>query len=147
MLKIIASFSKKVPAEQEYSSQQYFCTLEREVPDSASVEQIQTHIHSTFEMVKQAVETELSGKKSDSADLRVLPAADAAPKAAATAKPGDDAKASNKQVRYILDLARNRGMGLSDVNALVKDRYDAASVYDIGKKSASRLVDELKAAA
>lgn len=146
MLKIIASFSKKVPAEQEYSSQQYFCTLEREVPDSASVEQIQTHIHSTFELVKQAVEDELSGKKSDSADLRVLPATDAAPKAATT-KPGDDAKASNKQVRYILDLARNRGMGLSDVNALVKDRYNAASVYDIGKKSASKLVDELKAAA
>lgn len=146
MLKIIASFSKKVPAEQEYSSQQYFCTLEREVPDSASVEQIQTHIHATFGLVKQAVEDELSGKKPDNADLRVLPATGATPKAG-PAKSSDDTKASNKQVRYILDLARNRGMGLSDVNALVKDRYGAASVYDIGKKSASRLVDELKAAA
>ncbi len=139
MLKIIASFSKKVPAEQEYSSQQYFCTLEREVPDSASVEQIQSNIHATFELVKQAVEDELSGKKSDSATLRVLPNKEA------QSKPETTAKASNKQVRFALDLAKARGMGISDLNAMVHEQFGIESVYQLDKKQASRLLDDLSA--
>ena len=33
MLKLNASYSKKVPAESEYSSQSYHCTIEVELPD------------------------------------------------------------------------------------------------------------------
>ena len=141
MLKIIASFSKKVPAEQEYSSQQYFCTLEREVPDSASVEQIHDHIHATFSLVKQAVEDELSGKKPENADLRVLPTSDSAPKAETKEK------ASNRQVKYILDLAKGKGLGIAAINERVHQKFGVESVYALDRKSASKLVDELKAAA
>ena len=141
MLKIIASFSKKVPAEKEYSSQSYFCTLEREVPDSASVEQIQSHIHATFGLVKEAVEAELTGKQPEKSDLRVLPNKEPTQKAETTAK------ASNKQIRYILDLAKDRGLGISEINERARRQFGAASVYDIDRKAASRMVDELKAAA
>jgi len=141
MLKIVASFSKKVPAEAQYSSQSYFCTLEREVPDSASPEQIQASIHSTFAIVKDAVETELHGGHSEKAEIRVLPDTRSSPNAEPTTK------ASNRQVKYILDLAKVRGLGISDINDRVHQQFGVESVYQLDRKSASHLVDELKNAA
>ena len=62
MLKLNASYSKKVPAEGEYSSQSYHASIEVELPDGLSQEALQSRIHETFEMVKSSVETELGGK-------------------------------------------------------------------------------------
>ncbi len=59
MLKLNASYSKKVPAEAEYSSQQYHCQVEVELPDGLTQDQIQGRIHETFIMVRDSVEAEL----------------------------------------------------------------------------------------
>ena len=63
MLKLNASYSKKVPAEGEYSSQSYHASIEVELPDGLSQEALQSRIHETFEMVKASVETELGEKQ------------------------------------------------------------------------------------
>ena len=59
MLKAIVNYSKKVPAETEYSSQGYSLSLETEIAagDPAS---IQAQIHSAFLLVKASVEQELA---------------------------------------------------------------------------------------
>jgi len=62
MLKLNASYSKKVPAEGEYSSQSYHAQIEVELPDGLTTEQLQSRIHETFEMVRNSVEAELHGK-------------------------------------------------------------------------------------
>ena len=140
MLKLNASFSKKVPAAEQFSSQSYHCSVEVELSDAATPEQLQVKIHDTFALVRDAVESELHGK----------PAAKPEP-AARTAKPEpakpDTAKASNKQVKYLLDLAKGKGLTLSALNARVQDRFKVETVYDLARKDASKLVDELKAAA
>ena len=141
MLKLNASYSKKVPvAGEQFSSQSYHCSVEVELSDAATPEQLQTKIHDTFALVRDAVESELHGK----------PAAKPEP-AAQTAKPEltkpDTAKASNKQVKFILDLAKGKGLTLSALNARVQDRFKVETVYDLARKDASKLVDELKAAA
>lgn len=137
MLKIVASFSKKVPAEAQYSSVSYFCTLEREVADSASAEQIQSSIHSTFEIVKDAVEAEMSGKKPEKSSLAAQPA---------KAEPAkqDAGKASNRQIKFITDLATTQGLGLSDLNAGIQKRFGIGGLYDLSRREASLLLDELK---
>ena len=56
-------------------------------------------------------------------------------------------KASNRQIKYILDLAKSQNLGLSDVNARCKEQFGIGSVYALDRKSASQFVDELKAAA
>ena len=61
MLKLNASYSKKVPAEGEYTSQSYHASVEVELPDGLSQEQLQNRIHETFEMVRNSVEAELHG--------------------------------------------------------------------------------------
>ena len=140
MLKLNASYSKKVPTAEQFSSQSYHCSIEVELSDAATPEQLQAKIHDTFALVRDAVESELHGK----------PAAKPEP-AAQTAKPEpakpDTAKASNKQVKYLLDLAKGKGLTLTALNARVLDRFKVETVYDLGRKDASKLVDELKAAA
>ena len=59
MLKLNASYSKKVPAEGEYSSQQYHCQIEVELPDGLNPQQLQEKVHSVFDFVRKSVETEL----------------------------------------------------------------------------------------
>ena len=142
MLKLNASYSKKIPVPgEDYSSQSFHCSMEVELSDTASTEQLQSKIHETFAMVRGAVETELHGKQPEKSDLRVLPNKDSSQKAETTAK------ASNKQIRYILDLAKDRGLGISQINEWARQQFGADSVYDIDRKAASRMVDELKAAA
>ena len=140
MLKLNASYSKKVPTSEQFSSQSYHCSVEVELSDAATPEQLQAKIHDTFALVRDAVESELHGK----------PAAKPEP-AAQTVKPEpakpDAAKASNKQVKYLLDLAKGKGLTLTALNARVQDRFKVETIYDLARKDASKLVDELKAAA
>ena len=139
MLKLNASFSKKIPVPgEEFSSQSFHASIETECADALTPEQLQSRIHDTFALVRDAVETELHGK----------PAAKSEPeKPEASSKTESPLKASNKQVKFILDLAKVRGLSLSALNTRVQDKFKAESVYELGRKDASKLVDELKAAA
>ena len=140
MLKLNASYSKKVPTSEQFSSQSYHCSVEVELSDAATPEQLQAKIHDTFALVRDAVESELHGKPA----AKPEPAAQTAK--AEPAKP-DTAKASNKQVKYLLDLAKGKGLTLTALNARVQDRFKVETVYELARKDASKLVDELKAAA
>ena len=141
MLKLNAAFNKKIPvAGEQYSSQSYHCSVEVELSDAATPVQLQAKIHDTFALVRDAVESELHGKPAAKPET-----------AAQTAKPEnakpDTAKASNAQIKYALDLAKTKGMTLSALNARVQDRFKVASIYELARRDASKLVDELKAAA
>ena len=144
MLKLNASYSKKVPAAGEYTSQSYHCSMEVELSDALEPQQIKARIHDTFALVRDAVETELHGEvKSIKPALRIV--RDEPPARSAATTPVE--KATNKQVKYLLDLAKARGLTLSEVNARVQKQYRVGSVYELDRKSASSLVDDLKAAA
>ena len=142
MLKLNASYSKKIPvAGEQFSSQSFHASIECECADALTAEQLQGKIHDTFALVKDAVEAELHGKPA----AKTEPAAQtpmAEPPAA-----GAKTKASNKQVSYLLSLARTRGLTLSALNARVQDKFKVESIYELARKDASRLVDELKVAA
>ena len=71
MLKLNASYAKKVPTEEEYSSQSYHASIEVELPDGLSGEALQERIHATFNLVRNSVEAELHGKTSHSS--RIIP--------------------------------------------------------------------------
>ena len=144
MLKLIAAFNKKIPvAGEQYSSQSYHCSVEVELSDAATPAQLQAKIHDTFALVRDAVESELHGKPAAKAD----PAAQAPSQTDPRAAKPDAAKASNKQVKFILDLAKNRGLTLSALNTRVQEKFKVETIYDLPRSAASRLVDELKAAA
>ena len=119
MLKLNASYSKKVPADTEYSSQSFHASVEVELPDGLTQEQLNAKIHETFDLVRASVEAELNENYTPHQPA-LLPQENAAnaPQMNPPAQPQNkngygkkngttsDAPASPKQVKYLLDLAR-----------------------------------------
>ena len=59
MLKLNAAYSKKVPADSQYSSQSYHCSIESELPDGLTPQQLQAKVHDVFDFVRNSVEAEI----------------------------------------------------------------------------------------
>ena len=137
MLKAIVSYSKKIPVpDAEFSSQGYSLSLETEVPESDPAA-IQARLHQTFDMVKTSVEQELANGNGQAR----TPAPPQAASARIPVRTGE--KASNKQIKFLTDLATQRGQSLSDLNADVQRRFGVDGIYDLTRRDASLLLDEL----
>lgn len=163
MLKLNASYSKKVPAETEYSSQAYHAQIEVELPDGLTPQQIQERIHGTFAMVRDSVEAELNGMGAAPQGLP-QPAPQSQPSAAivqtpcaaapaqpngyqahqgnrsyggyGNARPRNAVRmASSKQIDYLLTLAKRAGWSIEQL-------LDHAHLHDL-KEMPSKLCSDL----
>ncbi len=139
MLKAIVCYSKKIPVpDAEFSSQGYSLSLETEITANEPAA-IQAKLHETFDLVKATVEQELAngngnGHAGKPTQAQVL----AGPQSSTRTD-----KASNKQIKFLTDLCTQRGMSLSDLNADVSRRFGVAGLYDMSRRDASVLLDEL----
>ena len=144
MLKLNASYSKKVPADTEYSSQSYHASVEVELPDGLTPEQLNARIHETFAMVRDSVEAELHGETTNAgrmADVQQLPiqSAQQQNKPAYGKKPSTDAPASPKQIKFLLDLARQNGYTIEQLKA----RFNVSVLEKLSRTQCSRAIDQL----
>jgi len=144
MLKLNASFSKKVPAETDYSSKSYHASVEVELPDGLNDAQLKERIHSTFELVRASVETEI-GTHSQ-AQPPQQPPANNAPRGNGNAGNGfrqggqtHSDPASAKQLKYLLDLGRQCGLMPAELAA----KAGAQSIDSLTRQQCSKLIDEL----
>ena len=144
MLKLNASYSKKVPADTEYSSQSYHASVEVELPDGLTPEQLNARIHETFALVRDSVESELHGETTNAgrmADVQQLPiqSAQQQNKPAYGKKPSTDAPASPKQIKFLLDLARQNGYTIEQLKA----RFNVSVLEELSRIQCSRAIDAL----
>lgn len=140
MLKLNAAYAKKVPAEGEYTSRSFHASIEIEIPDGLTPEQLTAKIHDTFAMVRESVEAEINGEpRSVAADAGERPAG-----GNTTSRPAKAAEthASAKQVSYLLALAGRRGITPSELAA----KHHVATVADLTRKQVSALIDGWRAA-
>ncbi|MCX6983451.1 MAG: hypothetical protein NT118_01690 [Lentisphaerae bacterium] len=135
MLKLNASYQKKVPAELEYSSKCFHASIEVELPDGLTEDQLKQRIHSTFELVKNSVETELNGKPV----VTNAQAQQPMPNGNGNGKNGG-LPASKKQVTYLLDLAK---MNAVDLGPALR-KYNAGSAYDLTREQCSQMIDQIR---
>lgn len=139
MLKAIVSYSKKVPAETEFSSQGYSLSLETEIPEHDPAA-IHARLSETFQLVKGQVEQELANGNGKQPGLDD-PGSNTVPLPPSRS----NGKATNRQVKFITDLANRQGIALSDLNSRIRERFSVDGLYDLDKKQASAVLDELKA--
>ena len=138
MLKLNASFSKKVPAESEYSSQQYHASVEIELPDGLAPDELRQRIHSTFALVRDSVETELRTNGNGQAQpVQPSPALPQPPKRS------PKAMASAKQIAFLTDLAARQGLDPAALNAEAMERFGWPTIQGLTKQQASDLIDLL----
>ena len=153
MLKLNASYSKKVPADTEYSSQSFHASVEIELPDGLTPDQLNAKIHETFALVRDSVESELHGnlvqqpaQNPQTSNAQSQPGLyDTAPQNASKPAYGkkngttSDAPASPKQVKYLLDLARQYGVSPDQIKA----KFNVPALESMTKTQCSRAIDEL----
>ena len=135
MLKLNASYSKKVPADGEYTSQSYHAAIEVELPDGLSQDQLHDKIHATFAMVRESVEAELHGNTA---------ANHGAPEPQNATKPEAQTgyPASPKQINYLLSLVSRRGITPAQIAA----QNNVADVQMLTKRQCSALIEQWRAA-
>ena len=133
MLKLNASYSKKVPAESEYSSKSYHASIEAELPDGLTEAQLKDRIHGTFELVRASVESEIGSQ----APRQAHPSNP--PRQSQGNPQGHVDPASPKQLKYLLDLGRQYGMTPSALSA----KAGARSIDELTRQQCSKLIDEL----
>ena len=151
MLKLNTAYAKKVPAAAEYSSQSYHVSMEVELSDGLTPEQVEAKIHENFDLLRKSVEDEL---KNNSAPQQpaLLPAEGASNAPQGTSAPQQnkaaygkrngttsDAPASPKQMKYLLDLARQYGVSPDQI----KVKFNVPSLESLTKTQCSRAIDEL----
>jgi hypothetical protein len=142
MLKLTASYSKKVPASEEYSSQHYHAGVELEIPDNLPPAELRRRIQTTFAMVRESVESELhkhADRQQQHHQQPAHPPADQRPADTTTRR------ASQKQVKYLIDLAARNGYDLGELDRIAYERCAVDTVHDLSKHQASKLIDSLSA--
>jgi len=142
MLKAILCYSKKIPIpDQAFSSQSYHLSLETEIAEGLGQDKIQQKIHDTFELVKTSVEQELQAGRGQKDAVPVV-----GNKADGERSTFAAGKATNRQIKFVLDLCRDRDrpISLNELNAQVKQLYGVDSLYSLSKADASKLVESLK---
>ncbi len=143
MLKLNASYSKKVPAGEEYSSQSFHASVEVELPDGLSGEALQARIHETFDLVRNSVEAELHGNVPRNHEgYPAVEERKTAPQGNRTAGRQNDVPASPKQLSYLLDLARQRGVTPQQIAA----QHGVPDVRQLSKRQCSELINSWRAA-
>ena len=143
MLKLNAAYSKKVPAEGEYTSQSYHASIEVELPDGLSQEQLNDKIHATFAMVRESVEAELGENNTrKNGELPVQESANPASQGNRSAGSNNAVPASPKQISYLLSLANRRGITPQQIAA----QHNVANVDQLTKRQCSALIEQWKAA-
>ena len=129
------SFSKKIPVEgEQFSSQGYSLTLQTEIAETDPAA-IRARLHETFELVRTQVEHELANGNGHTGEPKT---------GAPDRRPNAPAKASNKQIKYVTDLWTQGGGSVSDLNARIREQFGCDGLYDLDRKQASQLLDELK---
>jgi hypothetical protein len=137
-IKLSASVCKKMPDQEQYSSKSYLASLEIELSSGLSSEQLNQEIHKTYAQLEKAVDEQINGQTINGSGH-----AEKAPQNGSS----QPQKASNKQIKFILDLGKAREQALSDLNTEAGRLFGVDSIYDLSKKEASKFVDELKQAA
>ena len=146
MLKLNASYSKKVPAEGEYSSQSYHASIEVELPDGLTQDQLNSKIHETFALVRDSVESELHG--GNAAAVQSAPVQQESSRnqqsysSARNQAASSDAPASPKQISYLLSLASKRGITPAQIAA----QQNVANIDQLSRRQCSALIEQWRAA-
>lgn len=143
MLKISAHISKKVPLpDRQYSSQQFGASLEMEVSDGQSAEDVQERLRRLYATISRSIDEQIT-KVQPVVGQPTTSAASAPRTATASASPVNGSKgtvATQAQQRAIFALCKSKGLAISETVG----RFGATDVSNLSLKDASRLIDQIK---
>ncbi|UDQ98277.1 hypothetical protein AAEX28_15015 [Lentisphaerota bacterium WC36G] len=140
MLKLHASYSKKVPAEEKYSSHSFHASVEVELPNGLAESELQNRIHQTFKMVRNSVENEIRNPNySQQNNSQNQTNNQQTTNQNQSQQNGSNDVASPKQIKYLLDLLNQNNTPIQNII----NRFNINSLQELTRKQCSQLIDEV----
>ncbi|MCZ6691407.1 MAG: hypothetical protein O7H41_17605 [Planctomycetota bacterium] len=139
MIKLHASYSKKIPAESQYSSKSFHASLEVEVADEIAKDgdQLQQKLRTIWRDLQTAVEAQIQESNGNPAPMP--------PAVKGQAPENGNDRASPRQINYLTLLGRKaKNWGLAELESFVKNRFGNSGIYDLSKAEASMLIEEFR---
>ena len=148
-MKLTTSYTKKVPAEEDYSSVGVGAKIEIEIPDETArdTETLRSYLAELYSEAKAAVEQQLASVPRRNGNHQ--PASQASglfnqPNNPPEQRQGNSQTASPKQVSYIVSLGARNKITFADLQKIAQERFAAEDLYRLSKSQASELIDSLK---
>ena len=157
-MKLAITHTKKVPGQEDYSSEGFGATLEVEVPDEQAQDasSVQGWLRELYDQAKQAVEeqirsvprrngnggqtaTGIFGRPSNG------PQGNDGPAQGGGNGPGSSV-ASPKQLSYLISLGARNKLTFAELQRIAQERFACEDLYRLNRAQASQLIDELKPA-
>ena len=145
-MKLTISHTKKVPGQEEYSSEGFGATIEVEVPEEQSQDAVQQWLRELYDQAKQAVEEQIKTVPKRNANQ---PAAQASSLFGMPNQPerkGNGQQATPKQISFLVSLGAKNKLTVADLQRIAQERFAAEDLYRLDKVQASQLIDEMKPA-
>ena len=152
-MKLAITHTKKVPGQEEYSSEGFGATIEVEIPDETArdTETLRSYLAELYAEAKQAVEEQIKTVPRRNGDSQ--PAAQASslfgrpngnqPEQRSRAGNGQGV-ATPKQVSSLISLGARNKLTYADLVQVAQERFKAEDLYQLSKQDASQMIDELK---
>jgi hypothetical protein len=171
MTKLSASLAKKAPIPGlEYSSQQFSCGLEMELPGETSQDSLKQSLRRMYAFLRESIDKEIqesAGRLPEppgaSRERREGPADNPPARRwgggrggqpqGRWSKPGGNSRyggngagrATQAQVKAVFGIAKANGLARRDLFELLRERYQLEEVELLSVKQASQLIETLKA--
>lgn len=155
MIKLHSHYSKKIPGILEYSSEQFSASIEIEVADEVgrNPQKLHSSLKWLWGELRQAVEFQIQQGKQilPEKKTKALPVPNTVtPEKKTPNKTVNQGntpnKASNKQLKYLIQLAKKQGYDFQALGKLSQEQFSKNSVYNLSISEASSLIDQLKEA-
>jgi len=135
MIKLSAGLSKKLPLEGvEFSSHSASASIEVELADGTSSEQIKDELRNLYGLLEEAIDEQL-GRKVEVSGPEEKPVA-------MTGRNGR--RATEAQQRAIRAIAGDRGLSLRELQQMLQEQFGTENMPDLSLHDASVLIDILK---
>jgi hypothetical protein len=148
-MKLAITHTKKVPGQEEYSSEGFGATIEVEVPDDQAQDaaSVQGWLKELYDQAKQAVEQQLASVPRRNGNNQ--PAAQASglfgrPNHPPEPRQGNSSVATPKQISFLVSLGARNKLTFADLQKIAQERFAAEDLYRLSKSQASELIDSLK---
>jgi hypothetical protein len=148
-VRLSTSFTKKVPAEEDYSSVGVGATIEIDVPDETArdTETLRSYLAELYSEAKQAVEQQLASVPRRNGNNQ--PAAQASglfnrPNNPPEQRGNSQGVATPKQISFLVSLGARNKLTFADLQRIAQERFAAEDLYRLSKSQASELIDSLK---
>jgi len=125
MTAITLEYGRKIPGQQDFSSECLHITITEEVPEDHP--SIQSVIDALYETAKTEVDRRLT-----------------TPRAPVNRVATNGKKASPKQVSYLLSLANQKGIGFQELGGFLESNTGKNDPYLLSAHEASKVIDGLK---